>query len=255
MDDDAMGDDAMGDDARTRSLQRLAYGADTPDVERAAAIRELRDASRSVAGSDEVVRDPERRAAASDASPEASPAELGPPASRGRMLRWVIGAGAAMLLIGMVVGWQLGGPTVADAIAPTPSPTPQAGPLTQAKALSKLEFADETVAAEVFDRPATPEDSPWGGAVFAFDGQTDHRLLATRADGVMLYAARDGEDLCLLVVLPSTDGLAAMGDCTIAGRFPADGITVATVIRDEQMVDGVTWRADGSLELKPVPSE
>jgi hypothetical protein len=253
--------DANARDERMRRLQRLAYGAVASDADRASALTELEQLRREMAV--------ERADAASE--PDAHldsplmPAPTGPAATSpialvessaeagafARRFRWAIAIGTAALLAGVAVGWQLSArmaplSTATAALSAVDSPSPE--PRTMAEFLAARPIAAETQAAEVFLRPATGDDIPVTGSIDDFgNGPLEFRLLATRPDGIRLYAARDSVDLCLYVSFGEYGSSAA---CTTEGRFPEDGLTVTgSVYRAPDSVDA-TWHTDGSLQLR-----
>ncbi|WP_127792034.1 hypothetical protein [Agromyces sp. LHK192] len=262
----------MDDEHPTTQLKRIAFGAGATDAEREAALRELaasaggasaqaaptaEHAEAEHAGSEHLADAPESDA--SQAPPEAAAAERG---SR-TWTRITVIAAASALLVGGVVGWQLGAATGGSAPgAPTPGPTPGASaePRTQAEYLESLEFAGDTEAAKVFSREAVPSDEPPFPARFdEGNGVPAYRLLATRSDGVQIFGSRDDVDLCVQVFMVSTDVGAreAMGGgaCTENGRFPEEGLEVEFPASGAFPRLAVTWSADGTVTLDSVVAE
>jgi hypothetical protein len=228
---------------RMARLQRLAYGADTPDAERAAAAAELAalQAHDAVHAADAA---PARARAAGSIEdgradePATRPAAVPPGSAAGAPTRSpqpgprrALALSAATLVAGIAIGWGVG-----SAVEPS-------------------EGADvgvpvaETAAWEVFDRPATDGDFVRHPGPLVDIGTDDasRRLLLTRSDGVRLIAARttDGENACLILALPVGRPATA---CTEDGRFPRDGL------RAEISVQGVGvylagWAPDGRAEI------
>jgi hypothetical protein len=222
---------------RMARLQRLAYGADASEAERAEAEAEL---ALLRVGDDSAARPvepspaagPTNDLAAHELPPDrthSSPAVPARPAQRG-LLR-ALALSAAALVAGIAIGWGVG-----SAVEPS-------------------EGADvgvpvaETAAWEVFDRPATDGDFVRHPGPLVDIGTDDatRRLLLTRSDGVQLVAVRtiDGEDACLILALPVGRPATA---CTEDGRFPRDGL------RAEISVQGVGvylagWTPDGRVEI------
>jgi hypothetical protein len=87
----------------------------------------------------------------------------------------------------------------------------------------------------------------------SFGGEpVDTRLLATRPDGVEVFAARRGPDLCLLIPTSPDPGYAAT--CTDDGRFPTEGLLLsdsggATADGSSTAPIVAIWYPDGSLHL------
>lgn len=224
---------------RVARLQRVAYGADATDAERAAAeaelaaLREPDDPGENAAGN-VTARDGGAGSApsasdAASASLVSADAPPGRPPRSGR--RAVLAYSAAALVAGVAVGWGVGSAVV-------PSEGSDVG----------VPVA-ETVAWEVFDRPATDGDLVQHPGPLVDIGTDDstRRLLLTRSDGVRLIAARtsDGEDACLILALPVGRPATA---CTEDGLFPRDGL------RAEISIQGVGvylagWSPDGQAEI------
>ncbi|WP_159604744.1 hypothetical protein [Agromyces humi] len=165
-------------------------------------------------------------------------------------------AGTAALVLGLIAGTQLdrltGGTDARPSVA---APTVNPEPLLQADVLAAKPVALDTSAAEVFARPATPADVPaLEGQVGPIDfgaGPVETRLLFVGLDGVEIFAARDGDDLCLLVPTPEPG---FNGACTQDGRFPTDGLRVSGVSGTAASgVDpvplAVIWYPDGSVRV------
>ncbi|MEI5582877.1 MULTISPECIES: hypothetical protein [unclassified Agromyces] len=235
-------------DEQTARLQRVAYGADASDDERAAALGALASLAGGTAG-------PAARApgggpvpapgasagATAGATPsgDAAPTTAGPGAwERRRAVRLAVASAATALLVGGAAGWALG-------IA--------AGPSTAAGDDTPVE---RTQAWQVFDRRAGDGDlvrHPPPEEDVELD-DSSRRLLLTRSDGVRLVAARtaDRTDACLILVLPvGRPGIA----CTESGRFPADGLRAEVSARAIGEYLAV-WHADGRVTVNAaaVPS-
>ena len=221
---------------RMARLQRLAYGADASEAERAEAEAELASLrAREDAGAASVqpsAAGPTNDVAAHERAPapeHSSRDALGRPAQRGlaRALAW----SAAALVAGVAIGWGVGSGVEPSEGADVGVPVA------------------ETTAWEVFDRPATDGDFVRHPGPLVDIGTDDstRRLLLTRSDGVRLIAVRttDGEDACLILALPVGQPATA---CTEDGRFPRDGL------RAEISVQGVGvylagWGPDGRAEI------
>jgi hypothetical protein len=270
----APNDEVASEDEVAR-LQRLVYGADSTPDERRRATEQLQ----TLATATDAAADPspdagEREHPGGDASSSAgtqtahaarrdSPAPDDEP-GRGRRIAIRIGivAGAAALVLGIVAGWQLAQLSGADAADAGPSaaltavPTESAGPRLQADVLAAMPVAAHTLAARVFLRPAVPEDTPdYPGESVAprytpGGGPLEFRRLATRADGTTFFAARDGEDLCLVIVfVPEPDSISSMGTCTESGRFPNEGLQLSGSAGPGTESVDATWRPDGSIQI------
>ncbi|MDR6905587.1 hypothetical protein J2X63_001273 [Agromyces sp. 3263] len=245
-------------------LERIAFGAGSTEEERrraAVELRSLREAefgitSAEAHGADTVPRPVESvGVAASDDEPADAAVPKG---GRRVAVRVGVVVGAAALALGVVAGTQLDRLAgSAETGGPVAAPTVNPEPLLQADVLAAKPVALETPAATVFDRPATPEDLPqmagMGRMPVSFGGDpVDTRLLATRPDGVEVFAARHGADLCLLIPTSPEPGYSAT--CTDDGRFPTDGLLLSDGARATP--DGGTtasivalWYPDGSLHL------
>ncbi|MDQ0894327.1 hypothetical protein [Agromyces ramosus] len=267
-------------DDEVARLQRLVYGADSTADERRRAAEELHElaqatdaAARPSPGSADIADSaggtgstdggatPAHAAASSPTADVDDPPAPGAEAGFGRRLAIRVGVagGAAALVLGIVAGWQLSqldGGDVADADALT-APTESAGPRLQADALAAMPVAAETLAARVFLRAAVPEDRPdlpglrEGAGMVPGNGPREFRLLATRADGIRFFAARDVDELCLFYVTPVSgpEGVTASGTCTRGGRFPNEGLRLSgSGSSGTESVDA-TWRPDGSLQI------
>jgi hypothetical protein len=241
-------------------LERIAYGAGSTEEERRHAadeLRSLRDGEPAADGVDSVP------SAAPEDAPAAASGERSDDTSldgggRRTIVRVGVIVGAAALVLGMLAGSQLDRLTGGnDAGQPIAGPTVNPEPLLQADVLAAKPVALETPAATMFDRPATPEDLPQmsgvGRVPVTFGGDPiDTRLLATRPDGVEVFAARRGIDLCLLISMNPEPGYSA--SCTEGGRFPTDGLVLGNdggVTADGGSTAPIVaiWYPDGSLHL------
>ncbi|MGR0219021.1 hypothetical protein [Agromyces sp. ZXT2-6] len=231
-------DDAL--EKRVARLQRVAYGADATEAERAAAEAELvalrasKDAREHAPG-DATARDGRAEGPAPSASDAASasvvPADARPLRSQRSGRRAVLAYSAAALVAGAVIGWAVG-----SGIAPSEG-SDVGVPVA------------ETTAWEVFERPATDGDFVRHPGPLVDMGTDDstRRLLLTRSDGVRLIAVqtKDGENACLILALPVGRPATA---CTEDGRFPREGL------RAEISVQGVGvylagWKPDGQADI------
>jgi hypothetical protein len=214
-------------EGRIRALQRLAYGADASDAERARAVDELaRLASRGadthgIRGEGHApVVDSESTTEASDAAAGAPPIEHAPSertSTRRSILRWSAAAGGMGLLLGAALGWGVGQRVAVDSAARAPA--------TQAESAGPGTPLEETGLLDVFDRlPPVAESTSFPDVVDPIEPESV-RLLATRVDGPAAYLARtiDGGDVCLVLLLPSRT---PRSECTVGGRLPSDGLTI-----------------------------
>jgi hypothetical protein len=226
-------------EGRIRALQRIAYGADATDAERALAVAELGELAARGAARGGVSAGPgdgrgpgngsadATDAAATDAAATASTAaasgqvaaELGPvdePPGRARLIRWTVVAGGICLLLGGFIGWAAGQrvpPEFASSSA-APSSSDGAGMSLESTALLPL-----------FDRlPLAAESTRVAGVDDVID-PASVRLLATRTDGPAAFLTRtvDGENVCLVLMLPAGPSRSV---CTVDGRFPVDGLSI-----------------------------
>jgi hypothetical protein len=217
-------------EGRIRALQRVAYGADTTDAERARAVAEIaelidlaagggRDELPSAGRTDE--RDggtkpaDEADAALDRSSFEGAPGDDSP--GRARLLRWAVVAGGIGLLLGAAVGWGAGQAVPTDpASIFTINPSSSGGPGTP---------LEDTDLLPLFDRlPLAAESARVAGVDDTID-PASVRLLANRTDGPAAYLARtvDGDDVCLVLMLPAGPSRSA---CTADGRLPAEGLSI-----------------------------
>jgi hypothetical protein len=209
-------------EGRIRALQRLAYGADASDAERARAVDELAGLAAAGPGRDEIksgdsgdpVVEVDRAPPQGNRLPLQGKRDTTP--GRCGVLRWSTVAGAVGLLLGVVLGWGLSERLADSAMFTAASPSVSATPTTP--------LADTRLLA-VFDRlPLAAEASRVAEVVDAID-PASVRLLATRVEGPAAYLARtaDGEDVCLVLLLPAGS---PRSECTVDGRLPADGLSI-----------------------------
>lgn len=203
---------------RIGTLQRLAYGADASDAERARAVAELADLAARGARNDgepSEVADPAPGSQAQAASPSPSPSPRVP--GRSRLVRWAAAAGGAGLLLGAVVGWVAGRGIPTDSAVHIPtSPVESGDPGTP---------LEDTDLLAVFDRLPPAAASAQVARVVDVVDPASIRLLATRVDGPAAYLARtvDGADVCLVLVMPDAP---TRSKCTVGGHLPAGGLSI-----------------------------
>ncbi|MDF2575413.1 MAG: hypothetical protein K0S05_2325 [Agromyces sp.] len=210
------GNEVDASEDRIGTLQRIAYGADATDAERARAVAELAtlatpDRHRDAELTDVVVPAPGGQAQHPDASASSRTA------GGSRLIRWSAAAGLAGLLLGATLGWVAGRGIPTESAAPTPT-----APLDPADPGTPLE---DTELLAVFDRlPPAATSEQVARLVDVIDPESV-RLLATRVDGPAAYLARtvDGEDVCLVLVLPDAP---TRSECTVDGHLPAGGLSI-----------------------------
>ncbi|MGW9630070.1 hypothetical protein ACWGST_05160 [Agromyces sp. NPDC055520] len=130
------------------------------------------------------------------------------------------------------------------------------GALTQGEYLAAQPVAVQSPAAAVFSRPATAADvptmdpgtDPLSPLIDLGVGPLEFRLLATRGDGLPVYAARSDSELCLLAEFGAGS---SAGTCTTDGRLPFDGLHLSASMSGNSMpsVD-VAWHPDGMLTVQ-----
>lgn len=245
---------------RIADLERLAYGSGASDDEREGAVRELLELRASAtqenaidAGATEATEatiEPSGIEAAGADGPDVDVPVAATAADPRRRVRRVIIAATAALIVGVLAGWQLGAREAeqqAELAAAADSVFP--GPRTQAEYLAALPVAADSPAIEVFDRLATDADTPAVPWAHDFgEGAAEFRLLATRGDGTSVYAAHDGDEYCLFIVLAELDA-GSMG-CTEEGRFPAEGLEIGLSVSGSPSPTfsvKAVWRPDGSI--------
>jgi len=222
------------DDEHIAELQRLAYGADTPDTVRARASAELAE----LAAEGVPDRGTEPRATPTGTTGERPPDPAGPdPAGpdpvadpvadagvRPRGAHWTAIAGIAGLLVGAVLGVATSRMAPAESelttvdIAPTGPRYGSGEPGTPLEATGLL---------FLFDRlPPVEDTGEVERAAMQDIDPASVRLLASRTDGPAAYLARtsDGTDVCLVLLLPPTDP--PQGRCTTSGVMPVEGLRI-----------------------------
>ena len=231
---------------RIRALQRIAYGADSSDEERARAAAELaeltapppevapRDAgseSGPPSSPDQGLRADERAdaagatelsgdASASDA--ESSEGFAGVAAdddsTRRRLIRWAAIAAGIGLVVGVALGWAAG----------------QREPETSTSSSRLFDEAnspdpgmplDDTALLPLFDRLPLAAEAIRVASIDDSIDEASVRLLASRTDGPSAFLARtvDGSDVCLVLLLPAGPFRRA---CTAGGIVPIDGLAI-----------------------------
>jgi hypothetical protein len=214
-------------EGRIRALQRLAYGVEATDAERARAVDELAELAARGAGSDGVqVADPADQAGGRTMSADAEDDAPGPASAdqtpgdvasgRRRLVRWTVAASAVGLLLGAAIGWSAGQGAPGDTASPTGAPSSSADPGTP---------LEESDLLPLFDRLPLAEQSAQVAAVDDAIDPASVRLLATRVDGPAAYLARttDGENVCLVLTLPTGP---SRSECTVDGLLPGDGLSI-----------------------------
>lgn len=248
------------DDEHVRRLQRIAFGAEASAEQRSAALAELDrrrtgDAANHGAAPAAITGDATvpTEADAVDDHPGASTLSR----SRGSALRVGVMTGAVALAIGVVagfaVGWQAHTSAPVDSVSSTgASDPPGPGSRLHSDVFAAMPLALETEAAYVFHRTETPADTP--DPEHAIDllsslaEVVDTRLLATRPDGVAVYAVRDDTDVCLFATFPEGGGASV---CTERGRFPTEGLWMAVSMDGGDVDIDVSWSPDGVLQFTP----
>ena len=211
-------------EGRTRALQRVAFGVDATEDERAQALAELAalrsDPERPGMPDADAADAPDATAASVAAAPVAAtgPESTGAgDAGRKRLVRWTVAAAAAGVVAGGLFGWFA-------ASVRAGSEAPSADPLATSSDPG-LPLEDTELLA-VFDRlPPAAESARVADLEDAID-PASVRLLATRVDGPTAFLARtaEGDDVCLVILLP--DGT-ARSECTAEGRLPSDGLRIS----------------------------
>lgn len=221
-------------EGRIRALQRIVYGADATEAERARAVAELDEltvpetghdaAGRAAAAGEGAGRDGDGDGTGvgqgtdeRDGDTADGERTLNDDAARsGRLLRWTAAAGGIGLLLGGVIGWAGGQRVALDAAGPTVRSSPTEEPATPLEDTDLLPLFDRLPPADESERVASVDETIDPASV---------RLLATRVDGPAAFLARtvDGEDVCLVLLLPA--GPSRM-ECTVDGLLPADGLSI-----------------------------
>ena len=245
------GDPVDANERRIRSLQRIAYGADSSDADRAVAAAELA----ALAASDRAERAtvPVEASALSEEpvrpAPDAASAALAPAvaawsdavgrrtadpdaattddrpsagagpdiATRRRVVRWAAIAGVVGIAVGAAVGWTAG--------QQVPERSTSSSTLYAEWSPGPGMMLVDTALLPLFDRlPLADEAARVAGVDDDID-ESSVRLLARRTDGPAAYLARtvDGIDVCLVLLMPSGPFRRA---CTTDGVFPLDGLAI-----------------------------
>lgn len=227
---------------RIAGLQRVAYGAGSTDAERRAALDEL-DALRHGRGDRHpataaVPAVPDAEAPTPDAGvleggriadgAEPTPEPARPARAHGRWTAVAIGVALAL-----AVGYGAGsvGAGAASGASPVATAAPGSTPTDLPATPPPVSFVDvdETRVVEVFEREPTEAELAPDPILFSgFDlDDAGPRLLATRSDGLTVWAARTVEgDLCVVMRI---DESSSGGGCTYGGLFPvAEGIGIET---------------------------
>jgi hypothetical protein len=216
---------------RIRALQRIAYGADSTDAERARATAELGELTRPAPL--DADRDAVRTASPSEARGDAaSPSAIAEVAAGAavdehmpaddagggaRLVRWAAVAAGVGLVIGAALGWTAGQRVPSELVwSSTVGPPSSAGSGTP---------LDETDLLPLFDRLPRAAEAARVTSVDAAIDQASVRQLASRTDGPTAYLARtvDGGDVCLVLLLPTGP---SRHTCTVDGRFPDEGLSI-----------------------------
>ena len=261
----------MTDDERIARLQRMAYGADTPDPVRARAVAELAElaetrggrtetagagrldgvpashvAASSVAASVVAASGEEDEAGAGrDTSPDdptSSPVVTG---TRSRIPRGPALLVVAGLLVGATVGVAMSRVAPADSDPATADVAPTAPAFGSGEPGTPV---DETLLPPLFERlPPVADTGPLDQALGGID-PASVRLLATRADGPAAYLARtsEGSDVCLILLVVSHGP--AQSTCTAGGLMPAGGLRIRYASPTEGFV-AATLNAAGTITL------
>jgi hypothetical protein len=120
-------------------------------------------------------------------------------------------------VFGVAIGWGIGQLVPADS---TPSPT-----VDQSAAAGSGTSLDATDLLPLLGRLPTAAEAARVATVDAMIDPESVGRLATRVDGpaAFLASTRDGEDVCLVLLMPSGPSRSA---CTLDGRLPIDGLRI-----------------------------
>lgn len=220
-------------EGRVRALQRIAYGADATDAERARAVAELDELAAHGDDRDEVGRaggggdrgdagvgegeSPGAGEGADESEGDAAGSPSNDDASgRGRLVRWTAAAAGIGLLLGAALGWAAGQRVAMESAARSVDTSP-----TEAPGMP----LEETDLLPLFDRLPLAEESARVASVDEEIDPASVRLLATRVDGPAAFLTRtvDGENVCLVLLLPAGPSRI---ECTVDGLLPADGLSI-----------------------------
>jgi len=243
--------------SRRARLERLVYGAEASEEERAAAERELAalqrddaragaDASTAAVGEATDAPPGPAPAAESEASEHSSGLRALPDATAGvtsappkawyRSRTLLVAASAAVfgLAIGGLAGWQLSRAASADGTLGTP--------------------VVGSGAAALLDRSSDFDDRP---AIFDAESGIDRdslRRIASVDSGVVVYGSRstDGKELCLALIWERMGG--GGSTCTHGGRIPPNGLSLEMGTNDPAVENGLitlraSWFADGTVQI------
>lgn len=211
-------------EGRIRALQRVAYGADATDAERARAVAELAELDRHASEGTAAVSasgtgTAEPVTATDAASGRAAAESASPDVARGRtpLGRWGLGVAAIGLVFGVAIGWGVGQLVPADSI-----PSSSVDPSSATNAGTPL---DATDLLPLLVRLPTADNAERVANVDAAIAPESVALLASRADGPAAFLAStiDGDDVCLVLLMPSGPSRSA---CTVDGRLPIDGLRI-----------------------------
>ena len=249
------------DDERIARLQRMAYGADTPDPVRARAVAELAELAETRGGRTETADagrldgvpashvaasgEEDEAGAGRDTSPDdptSSPVVTG---TRSRIPRGPVLLVVAGLLVGAAVGVAMSRVAPADSDPATADVAPTAPAFGSGEPGTPV---DETLLPPLFERlPPVADTGPLDQALGGID-PASVRLLATRADGPAAYLARtsEGSDVCLILLVVSHGP--AQSTCTAGGLMPAGGLRIRYASPTEGFV-AATLNAAGTITL------
>jgi hypothetical protein len=245
------GDPVDANERRIRSLQRIAYGADSSDADRATAAAELAElAASDRAESAAVPVEPSdlgdgplglppaaasaglarADAAGSDAAgphtadPDATTTEDELRSGAGsdiathrRVVRWAAVAGVVGIALGAALGWAAG-QRVPERSTSSPTLYAEFSP-------APGMMLDDTALLPLFYRLPLAEEAARVAGIDDDIDESSVRLLARRTDGPAAYLARtvDGVDVCLVLLMPAGPFRRA---CTSDGIFPLDGLAI-----------------------------
>lgn len=272
----------MSNAERIAALQRIAYGAGASDAERRRALDALEVVRSGAVGS----ADPEPPASSAlggtapdDGATTAEATGPTPPAeghvddpvadepdplgigalgraSSPSVMRTVgvptaVLVGAIALAIGFSAGWATASIAAAELVAEGADGQGQDDvtfPLGLEPPSTLVGPIDETPVADVFEREPTAADLAVDPSFFAAGDLIPEslRLLATRSDGVAVWAARSSSgELCLLL---RVDEVSGGSTCTVDRMFPSEGLTMQTFIQSRGFY-AVSLEPTGDLRI------
>ncbi|KRC61772.1 hypothetical protein ASE14_13215 [Agromyces sp. Root81] len=170
-----------------------------------------------------------------------------------RGIRWAIVAGAVALALGLGIGWQLGGRSVAPFAEPTPTPTasPAPGAPMPTPTGPATVALDETSMPDVLARPPAETDALDAAFMQSYSLVAGSaRRLVSRPDGLVVYAANRESEVC---VIASYSAGSSDGGVTCSTSRTVDGDGLSTIVMGNAIATTVRWRTDGAVELIPVP--